>query len=197
MTAVPALQGYTVDDLDWVRDLVGTRTVELDPWGNLVVSPASDPHEIALRVLHEQVLEVVRTWPVPVEVYVGALAWKPPGGTGYTNVPDLMVLPEGWRRGGDEGLHLDPPPLLVVEVASPSTHAIDRGRKRGDYLTGAAGGYWLVDLPGLAPVQRPTLTALERDGSRWIEHPPLTGRCSTPPPFAVELDLEALRRRGP
>ncbi|MDQ6774523.1 MAG: Uma2 family endonuclease [Candidatus Dormibacteraeota bacterium] len=41
----------------------------------------------------------------------------------------------------------DPPPLLVVEVASPSTRRADRGHKLADYRLGAAGVYVLVDLP--------------------------------------------------
>jgi Uma2 family endonuclease len=43
--------------------------------------------------------------------------------------------------------HLEPPPLFIVEVASPSTRAVDRGRKLRDYQLGGAGLYVLVDLP--------------------------------------------------
>lgn len=42
-----ASTGYTVDDLDWLRDEIGVAHLELDPWGSLIVSPADDPHEIA------------------------------------------------------------------------------------------------------------------------------------------------------
>jgi hypothetical protein len=55
------------------------------------------------------------------------------------------VLPEGWRRVGD--VAFDAPPLLVVEVASPSTRRADRGHKLADYRPGVAGVYVLVDLP--------------------------------------------------
>ena len=37
--------------------------------------------------------------------------------------------------------------MLVVEVASPSTRHIDRGRKLADYRLGGAEKYLLVDLP--------------------------------------------------
>jgi hypothetical protein len=71
-------------------------------------------------------------------------AWK--GASGYTNVPDLTVVSPDWQRTDDSGL--SPPPLLVVEVTSPSTTAIDHGRKLDDYRAGRAGMYLLVDLPG-------------------------------------------------
>ena len=50
----------------------------------------------------------------------------------------------------DEG-HFDPPPLLVVEVASRSTRRVDRTRKLDDYRLGGAGVYLLVDLPPDGP----------------------------------------------
>ena len=40
-----------------------------------------------------------------------------------------------------------PAPLLVVEIASPSTRRADRTRKLADYGVGGAGLYLLVDLP--------------------------------------------------
>ncbi|MFN2504519.1 MAG: Uma2 family endonuclease [Acidimicrobiales bacterium] len=67
-----------------------------------------------------------------------------------------MVSPGSTRVGT---LHLDPPPLLVVEVASPSTRAVDRGRKLADYRLGGAGLYLLVDLPGLSRVSEATFEA--------------------------------------
>ena len=48
--------GYTVDDLDWLRDEIGVAHLELDPWGSLIVSPATDEQELAMTLLHEQAL---------------------------------------------------------------------------------------------------------------------------------------------
>lgn len=76
----------------------------------------------------------------PVMVSLGV-----PGGTGYLMVPDLAVLRSGWRRVDD--LHFDPPPLLVVEIASRSTRGVDRSRKLADYRLGGAEKYLLVDRP--------------------------------------------------
>jgi len=135
--------GYAADDLDWLRDQIGVAHLELDPWGSLIVTPATDEHEIAVAVLHSQ---AVRHLDLPEGcVLSNGLAWKVPGGSGYLNVPDLAVMPPGWRRLPNQ--HLDLSPLLVVEVASPSTRAVDRGRKASDYRLGGAELYLLVDLP--------------------------------------------------
>ena len=72
-----------------------------------------------------------------------------PGGSGYLNVPDLIVVAPNWTRVDE--LHFDPPPLLVVEVASRSTRRVDRTRKLDDYRLGGAGVYVLVDLPADGP----------------------------------------------
>jgi Uma2 family endonuclease len=138
--AYPARSGYTVDDLDWLRDEIGVAHLELDPWGSLIVSPADDPHEIAAARLARQAIEQLSH-----TVSVNGLGWIVPGGTGYLMVPDLTVLEPGWRRVDD--LHFDPPPLLVVEIASPSSRRADRGRKLADYGLGGAEKYLLVDLP--------------------------------------------------
>src|SRR2546421_414164 len=144
--------GYNVDDLDWARQQFGTAHIELDPWGNLIVAPASYPHERAISVLHAQ---LVRQLDLPGGcIAANGYPWRVPAGSGYLNVPDLMVIAPGAEQ--DDELHFTPPPLLVVEMASPSTRAIDRSRKLNDYRLGGAGAYLLVDLPGLAPVERPT-----------------------------------------
>lgn len=136
-----ASTGYTVDDLDWLRDEIGVAHLELDPWGSLIVSPADDPHEVAAaRLARQAITQFSHT------ASVNGFGWIVPGGTGYLMIPDLAVLEPGWTRVDD--LHFDPPPLLVVEIASPSSRRADRGRKLADYKLGGAGKYLLVDLPG-------------------------------------------------
>ena len=133
--------GYTVDDLDWLRDEIGVAHLELDPWGSLIVSPATDEHELAQGALTVQAGIQLQASGYAV---VPSMPWTVLGGTGYLMVPDLIVLAADWRRVGDG---IDPPPLLVVEIASPSTRRADRGRKLADYRLGGAGIYLLVDLP--------------------------------------------------
>lgn len=146
-----APSGYTADDLDWARQEFGVAHIEIDPWGNLIVTPASDPHEFAVAVLH---MQLGRQLDLPDGcVLSSGLPWRVPGGSGYTNVADLMVVDR--RTARVEEWHLAPPPLLVVEVASPSTRAIDRSRKLADYRLGGAQVYLLIDLPGLTRVDRP------------------------------------------
>jgi Uma2 family endonuclease len=138
-----ATTGYTVDDLDWLRDEIGVAHLELDPWGSLIVSPATDEHETAMAVLCAQ---AIRQLDLPAgSVRSNGFSWVVPGGTGYLMRPDVTVLAPGWQRVGE--LHLAPPPLLVVEIASPSTRHVDRTRKFADYRLGGARLYLLVDLP--------------------------------------------------
>lgn len=137
---------YTADDLDWLRDELGMAHVELDPWGSLIVAPATDSHELAEAILGTQSVQQLQ---LPAgSVRTNNFAWMVPGGSGYLCVPDLAVLAPGWRRVDE--WHLDPPPLLVAEIASPSTRSADRGRKLADYRLGGAGVYLLVDLPSPA-----------------------------------------------
>ena len=135
-----ASRAFTAEDLDWLRDEIGVAHIELDPWGSLIVSPADDKHEAVAMVLARQAIEQL-THPVSVNGF----PWIVPGGTGYLMVADLLVLDPGWQRV--DNLHFDPPPLLVVEIASRSTRGVDRSRKLADYRLGGAEKYLLVDLP--------------------------------------------------
>lgn len=187
---------YTVEDLDLARERFATPHVEIDPWGNLIVTPATDPHEYGINTLRRQIERALDDAGVVAGVYVNGPPWRVPGGTGYINQPDLTVLAAGTRRAGPGDLSWAPPPLLVVEVASLSTRAIDRSRKRADYLLGATRAYWLVDLPGLAPVDLPTLTAVTRRDDAEDEHGPLTGQVALDHPFPATIDLQALVLSG-
>ncbi len=138
-----ATAGYTVDDLHWLRNEIGVVAhLELDPWGSLIVAPTDDEHATAVAVLSAQANEQLHLAPGCVRP---EFAWVVPGGTGYLMIPDLTIVAPGWQRVGE--LHIDPPPLLVVELASPSTRGVDRTRKLADYRSGGAERYLLVDLP--------------------------------------------------
>jgi Uma2 family endonuclease len=137
---VPAASGFTVEDLDRIRDETNLAHVELDPWGSLIAFPADDGHDVAAAELARQAL-----LQLPHVVSVNGFAWTVPGGTGYVMKPDLLVLARDWKRVDE--LHFDPAPLLVVEIASRSSRHVDRTRKMDDYRLGGAGVYLLVDLP--------------------------------------------------
>jgi len=179
---------YEAEDLLWVRDALGTSHVELDPWGNLTVSPATAPHEWAVWAL-------VRLLTLGLEgtgasVHAG-WGWRVAGGSGYLNVPDVLVLAADCTPTDDDGLTV--PPLLVVEVASPTTRANDRDRKADDYQRGLAEAYLLADLPGLAPVEEPTIEVRRPGQAATIHTAPTTvgvgGR-------VLGLDPAALVRPG-
>jgi Uma2 family endonuclease len=135
--------GYTVDDLDWLRsELRVAAHLELDPWGSLIVSPATDEHELAQGAL---TVQAARQLDPAAYLVLPSMPWTVPGGTGYLMIPDLAILAADWQRVDE--LHFDPPPFLVVEIASPSTRRADRTRKLADYRLGGAQKYLLVDLP--------------------------------------------------
>jgi Uma2 family endonuclease len=163
--ASQATTGYTVEDLAWLGAELGIAHVELDPWGSVIVTPASDEQERALARLVDQVVTQLRQ---PGCVLVNGLAWKVPSGSGYVNVPDLAVVAPEWQRVGD--YHLEPPPLLIIEIASPSTRAVDRGRKLSDYQLGGAGLYVLVDLPQFSGASQATFDLYDfRSGATAAE----------------------------
>lgn len=73
--------------------------------------------------------------------------------------PDILVAP----RSAFTEENLPEPPLLAVEVLSPSTSTVDRNLKLLRYQRAGIGSYWLVDPDALR------LTAYElRDGEYQI-----------------------------
>jgi Uma2 family endonuclease len=68
-------------------------------------------------------------------------------------VADVVVLPLAqWELMADREAFIplnDPPPLLVVEVVSPSTMAIDYRTKYSEYAVLDIPEYWIVDPIGM------------------------------------------------
>jgi Uma2 family endonuclease len=64
-------------------------------------------------------------------------------------VPDVVVLPLAqWETMADRVALIplnEPPPLLVIEVVSPSTVAIDYRTKHSEYAVLDIPEYWIVD----------------------------------------------------
>jgi Uma2 family endonuclease len=110
---------------------------------------------------------------------------------GEALVPDLA----GWRR---ERMPVMPhvpafevAPDWVCEVVSPSTAAIDRGRKMASYAREQVGYLWL-----LTPLEQ-TLEVFRRDGERWRLVDARTGSATirVEPFETLELPLGALWAR--
>jgi Uma2 family endonuclease len=89
-----------------------------------------------------------------------------PRGTRWetSRVPDVVVLPlEQWnslkKRESLISLN-EPPPLLVVEVVSPSTVAIDYRAKHSEYAVLDIPEYWIVD-----PIDLKVTVCVLKDGA--------------------------------
>ncbi|UXE64774.1 MAG: Uma2 family endonuclease [Woronichinia naegeliana WA131] len=75
---------------------------------------------------------------------------SPRGGRWETSrIPDITVLPlEQWDSLGDREAVIDlneEPPLLVVEIVSPSTQVTDYRSKQAEYAVLGILEYWIVD----------------------------------------------------
>lgn len=79
--------------------------------------------------------------------------------------PDLMVLRKSAAARFKRGKLFSSPPLLVVEVLSPSTRSRDFGPKRDVYQDIGVGEYWAVD-PGTGAL---TVSVLEK--SKYVDLP--------------------------
>jgi Uma2 family endonuclease len=102
--------------------------------------------------------------------------------------PDLLALP---RRHADRGRTRWEPMsllLLAVEILSPSTVAVDRGKKRQLYTSAGVDQYWIVDVDACTvEVWRPGAIIPHEhavgDALRW--HPVAGGE-------ALVIDMAAL-----
>lgn len=99
--------------------------------------------------------------------------------------PDLMVAPDDLP----DDSYLTGPPLLVVEVASPTTRDLDWDRKLRAYADAKVAWYWIVE--------RDTLTVFEYHGRRFVERQRISagGEQSTIGPVVLLLDPATLAQR--
>ena len=144
---------FTVDELDRMPD-DGRRYELID--GVLVVSPAPIiAHEFVVMQLS---LLLAQACPE------GLCVLPAPGmivNAGTKLIPDIVVV----RQQDLGGRKLTGPPVLAVEVQSPSTRLFDLNQKKSVYESFGVPSYWIV-VPEPA---RPHLTAFELRGSRYAE----------------------------
>lgn len=92
-----------------------------------------------------------------LRTFVAPVAWRI--GPGQVPEPDLLVtVPEAVTERA-----IVAPPVLVVEVLSPSNRARDLFEKRRIYADGGAAWYWIVD-PAV-----PSLTVLRLVDGAYVE----------------------------
>ncbi len=148
--------------------------------GRLLVTGAQPPaHHAAVVSL---MIQLKQACPPDLLVAVASLDFRPT--LGISLRPDLLVC-----RRTDAGPHLlTAPPLLAVEVLSPSTRTTDIVLKRTLYETHGVQSYWLLD-----PTHQ-ELTVLELNDTiytcRAVLQPEETFQATTP--FPITLNPAAL-----
>ena len=121
-------------DLDALPD-DGLRHELID--GQFVMTPSPGTnHQTASMILAARLYEKVagshlKVLTAPFDVVLGP----------HVVEPDIIVAPKTSFTAKD----LPVPPLLVIEILSPSTSHLDRGRKREIYAEAGVLHYWIVD----------------------------------------------------
>lgn len=158
MDAFGPVGEFTVSDLERMPD-DGLRYELLD--GTLLVSPAPGlwHQEVAFalaRALHAEC-------PPDLHVVLAPFEWR--GSHRIALQPDVLVARRGDLLAVDGGRYLEAPPVLAVEVLSPSTRRIDRLSKLSAYEEAGVASYWLVD----PDPDTPSLHVLELEDGRYVE----------------------------
>jgi Uma2 family endonuclease len=167
---------FTVAELDRMPD--DGRRYELLDGALIVSSRPTTVHQVVagrlLRVLADACPDGLCVVPEP------AVELEPQ--TEFD--PDLVVV----RMDQVGGAKFTEPPLLVVEIRSPSTALVDLNRKKSAYERFGVPLYWIVDPD---PPQ-PELTVFELRDGRYV----LTTTTSEPftadQPFTLSIDLGRL-----
>jgi Uma2 family endonuclease len=157
-----ATQKLTYEEYLAYDDGTDTRYELVD--GELVpMSLGTGKHGAIIRFLVRQFEDALaqsgQPW-VPLPALVGV---RSPRGRNWdtSRIPDVTVLPLAqWEAMSDREAVInlnEPPPILVVEVVSPSTKTDDYRSKRAEYGLLEIPEYWIVD-----PIEEKiTLCALE------------------------------------
>ena len=109
------------------------------------------------------------SWPWQAYMQTTITGWRRPEGAAYTTLPDIYIYRQGLDlRRPSLSLERDGPPLLVVEVLSPTTYQADLDLEKGKGSSYARGGvleYLTLDPTGEFAEYRP------EQGRAWrLEH---------------------------
>jgi len=166
-------QLFTVDDLDRMPD-DGRRYELVD--GVLMVSPApSLPHQ---EVLAELVVQLRQACPRGLSAVPGPDVRM---SDDTELIPDLVVI----YKNQLAGRRVTQPPLLAVEIQSPSTALFDLNTKKAVYERFSIESYWIV----VPDVDLPELIVFElRDGRyQLVAHVTNDQPFRAQRPFPVEM----------
>lgn len=150
MTALPWSRPLTRADLDALPD-DGHRHELVD--GALVVTPAPPCRHQDVVASLWRLLDDHR----PDDLWVGLAPFDVVLADDTVLQPDVLVA----RRSDVADANLPGPPLLAVEVLSPSTARIDLTLKRDRYRAAGVPSYWVVDP------ERPRLRAWQLVGAEY------------------------------
>ncbi|MHB2024398.1 MAG: Uma2 family endonuclease [Mycobacteriales bacterium] len=144
--------------------------------GVLTLTPAPGlRHQLAAfrlaRLLDDAAPDDLRVLLAPYDWWISQTEWYE---------PDVVVF----RRAEATERRLEVAPLLVIEVASPSTRLHDLNDKKAAYAANGCPHYWVVD-PDEPSVLEFRLGGSGREGYEKAARVVGTGRFETTEPFAV------------
>lgn len=120
--------------------------------GELVpMSVGTGIHAFIIKFLAAQIERVLSDLGEPCEVFSGSIGVRSPRGgrLDTSRIPDITVLPLSQAKlllGREAVIYFEePPPLMVVEVVSPSTKKADYKAKWTEYSVLDIAEYWIVD----------------------------------------------------
>lgn len=144
--------------------------------GELLVTPA--PNTAHQRAITQLIVRLAAAVPDEMETLVGPVDWYVRPTTYFE--PDLVVVRRDARSDAQRLLE---PPVLAVEVLSPSTRHRDVGLKLRAYEDAGLPCYWVVD-----PVE-PRLTVHRLVDGRFAPQASVAGdeRFASDQPFALAV----------
>ena len=171
---------FTRDDLDALRPVDGGQRCELLD-GSIIMTPAPGRWHQAVAFGLATVLQRHRTDDLAVKLAPFSMVLAPD----TEMQPDILVA----RRSDLTDKELTAAALLVVEILSPSTRAVDQLLKRERYARAGIPHYWLVDA------EESSVTLLRLDGRDYREVLSAEGGdvVSVEEPFPVEFRPADLR----
>jgi Uma2 family endonuclease len=181
--AAPRLDATPVGYAEWLAWPETSLPVEVVE-GRAIMSPApTGGHQRVVSRLGRILASAV---PSSLEVLVGPVDWVISREPLTVRQPDLVVI----HAGPQAPRHLVEPPLVAVEVASPSSRERDLVHKRAEYAAAGLSWYWLVD-PAV-----PQVVVLRNAGGVLEAQVSVVGseRCALTEPFAVRLRSDELTR---
>ena len=178
--AMPGLGPYRRRDYDALPDLPRHQLV----FGRLYVNPSPTVrHQIVVQVLCQHLERIAKAsggivFQAPSDVILADHSIVQPD-LAYVSATRLEVLGK-WIEG---------PPDLVVEILSPSTARLDRGKKLDLYAMYGVQECWLVDHE---PRQ---IEFLVNEGGRFVAVPPVKGKYRSRMLPEIQLDLPRFWRQ--